>query len=243
MRRRHEFTLIELLVVIAILSVLMSMLLPALGKARDSSRKIACMGNLKSVSIALGGYLVDSGDLLPVVNAPSSGSNVPPYYWYRALAPYIKPGLASDSSSDALVAKSVQCYMQTEKLASLYGNPATIRNVFSFGMNAYLGPNAAYPYWRKAGRFGKPASTLAITESGYMTSPEYYPSPQTDSTYILRSALVWDGKGVHAGANSILWLDGHVSGWFDVSLLCASPYSKGSADDAWGFGVAGLSSP
>jgi len=49
---RKAFTLIELLVVIAVIALLMSILMPALHRAREQGKRIACQSNLKQMSLA-----------------------------------------------------------------------------------------------------------------------------------------------------------------------------------------------
>jgi len=92
-RRRRAFTLIELLVVIAIIALLIGLLLPALGRARNAGRLAISLSNCRQILIGQASYRFDKKDQMPMrgdhyVNGVMDswctwsygGKNCDPYY-------------------------------------------------------------------------------------------------------------------------------------------------------------------
>jgi len=66
LRKYHAFTLIELLVVISIIALLIALLLPALGRAREAAKRVLCASNVRQINLASVVYAGDYGGNLPI---------------------------------------------------------------------------------------------------------------------------------------------------------------------------------
>ncbi len=80
----HGFTLIELLVVIAIISLLVSILLPSLKKAKELARQVTCATNERGILLAYQLYGQEQGTLPPSSDPNNQGYG---FYWIVALYP------------------------------------------------------------------------------------------------------------------------------------------------------------
>ena len=82
--KNRSFTLIELLLVIGIITILLSMLLPTINKARNKVKAITCVSNLKQYSLGFFQYALDYADYIPRAN-PSGGTST----WLVSINPYV----------------------------------------------------------------------------------------------------------------------------------------------------------
>ena len=96
---RQGFTLVELLVVIGIIAVLVSLLLPALNKAREAAMRASCLSNLKQIATLLNMYATEYKGVVPIGYISQGPTNAAQGNNYQiSISP--SAGFASPSDAD-----------------------------------------------------------------------------------------------------------------------------------------------
>lgn len=83
------FTLIELLTVIAIIGILASILIPVVGRVRESARASKCLSHLRQLHLAVILAAEDNDDRVPFAAKPQPGEDPQLQLWHRRIAPYV----------------------------------------------------------------------------------------------------------------------------------------------------------
>lgn len=135
------FTLVELLVVVAIIALLLGILLPALGKAKQAASQVACMSNMKQLGIATKSYGIDYRDSLP---QPTNDGDITDQtqrasaLWFNALDIYLGQQ-SKDYDTNDVNARNYNDFKQDPVWKTFPEENNTKQNNRTIKMNAYLG--------------------------------------------------------------------------------------------------------
>jgi prepilin-type N-terminal cleavage/methylation domain-containing protein/prepilin-type processing-associated H-X9-DG protein len=198
-----RFTLIELLVVIAIIAILASMLLPALGSARERAKSIKCVAQLKQFHTAFVMYAGDYDDLVP------SGSPAD-WDWPYFLAPYF--GLTPDDDANST------SWEDFRYAKGLFVCPARPADEYNYGININYTGTPSYcwmkygsvPYYfHKLSSEQHPGNTARMgdTRNWYM-----------NSGFCNNADLPGLFSARHMGGSNFLFQDGHFT-WLKYGTL------------------------
>lgn len=106
------FTLVELLVVIGIIALLVSILLPALAKARSSAQTIKCLSNLRQLGLATDMYVAEWHGYMPYPTTQLNSSG-DPSLWFNVLDPYLQEAVQGANNRTGVAAeRSYALYKQ-----------------------------------------------------------------------------------------------------------------------------------
>lgn len=180
--RSVAFTLIELLVVSAVIALLASLLLPALGRAKEAGRAAVCGSNVRQLGLAAAAYTLDNRGVLPDF-----------LQWLHATPRDLTTGKLYP------YLKSQPVYLcPTDKMAAL-ARPGNTNRTFSYAMNCVLCHD------NDTSKFSAPVRTLLFMEPNlgpYDTSGVIGPVPWMGTTNAMSSR--------HNGAGHLVYCDFHV---------------------------------
>ena len=227
--RTGGFTLVELLVVIGIIALLISILLPALGRARENAKRVQCASNLRQVGLASVNYANDNKGALPPYRQ-DKGS--PTYdlsgsFNYLYTQDFGPTGVTNDPG--ALIGRLIRTkYINAKEEKNYYLCPAVtavsamddggwyrasyyynghMKWVKDSGGNKYM-----QPWWKKINNFGKvpKGAILAWTPFNGDQTITFHNIPRalaSDPLYDVQYATHLNGK---SRAWNLLFSDGSV---------------------------------
>jgi prepilin-type N-terminal cleavage/methylation domain-containing protein/prepilin-type processing-associated H-X9-DG protein len=210
--RRNGFTLIELLVVISIVSLLISILLPALAGARKAAQQITCATGAKQLAIGMLTYQ-DNNDLyFPSYDmfSHASGSG---RFWFTNVDYYLTNDFSVLAGYDA----SAKIWLCPTDQTAGFGV-----HTLSYGYNSQLG------YYRRDGTLH--TNVLRSTELTHPSEKIMLGDGDPNPSGNYKSLIGWDALGSipsdrHNDGANLSFSDGHVSHRKQVELIRNNGYS------------------
>lgn len=196
-RNKQGFTVVELLVVISIITILLGLLIPAVQRARESSRRIFCQNNLHQLGIAAQSfeaahrYFPSNGWGYRWIADPTRGFGAPqPGGWVYHLAGFMEVTLPPSDGLDPISQLQLRTDISKTPVA-MVRCPSRPGSGVSLASLAASPVNASYQVL-------VPKSDYAVCEGDYITNTDGGPSSIADAE---RSNYPWTPTGQATGVS------------------------------------------
>lgn len=215
MKRKTAFTLVELLVVISVISLMMAILMPTLGRARQQGKSVVCLSNLRQMGVAAQSYVNDNDGYYPAayVNDPDPYDDIAiNTCWdfthkknWSSLEESTEAGLLWQSE---MMDKIQQC--------PVFKGPANSDDLYT-GYNyntSYIGHGSmeTVKLPAKASEVKSAVNCALFGDGEYADGANKFmrsPWPDSSDDFSFRSAGTQGYR--HNGRTNVAWCDGHVS--------------------------------
>ena len=236
-RCRSAFTLIELLVVIAVVSLLMSILIPALSKARAYAHRIVCCSNLRQLQLCWLTYVDDNDGKVPSnMAAPDAGGvwRSAPDSWIGDSNARLDPDTtgiengAFFTGSYNRAMKLYRCGADKSRVRTLAGVELGMKRTRSYSMNTnFGGPKGSPSAINSAVAIRKPARLFVFLDEheSFIDDASFTVNPAPGDTW---SNIPADR---HSHGCDFSFADGHAEHWRWRSWKNRTQGSKAENED------------
>ena len=210
---------------ISIIALLVGILLPALGKAREAGRGAACLSNMRQMGIAVYAYALDHDKRLPEIGLYHDGRPTDQGAWLFALADYANDDLlyrCPSDDSEFWKTPVPGTNPPRNRLVSYATNNMLTQNFAGFSSNGRGNP------YTKLSNIPKPSETIytvELTETGSFAGADHV---HPESWFLLNSDQINQIETEqHAGQSNYLFIDGRAARYaFEDTFFVGSDFSK-----------------
>ena len=199
------FTLVELLVVIGIIALLISILLPALSKAREAANRVLYLSNLRQISMGLTAYAADNKGTFPTRRVPGDPNRWPEPIFFNQWVPWTMVYAGQATLTDARA-----CWGEPKSIFRCPSNPcigAINGYATHYAYNQELSPDGPEDwmpkYNKKSGTWPRQTEIIVLVDAPRV------PTFPTFNDCVVYSAFQEFPGTWHGGGYCAVFLDGH----------------------------------